>query len=120
MVPKNFFSNILLNYVTFQTTPSPGRVRLGQSVSDWSISTVIHYQPKLPTKSIKRDAPFPTPESKESRREQKKKQKREEPTKRSQREQTSRENEASHQQENLKSEELLATVEHSQTIASVF
>ena len=35
-----------------------------------------------------------------------------EPTKRSQREQTGRENEASHQ-ENLESEELFATAEHS-------
>ena len=43
-----------------------------------------------------------------------------EPPKRSQREQMSRENEASHQEENLESEELFATAEPSLTLVSVF
>ena len=91
-------------------------------MSDWSTSTVSHCQPKLSTKSIKRDAPFPTDKRAEERAEERADERAEKrgPTKRNLREQTNRENEAGRQEENLESEELLATAEHLQTLVSIF
>ena len=107
------FSNILVSYVTFQTTPSPGRVKdlvrvclIGQLL----LSVTVNQN--CPPKSIKRDTPFPTAEKAAEERAEERAEKRE-PTKRSLREQANRENEASHQEENLESEELPATAERS-------
>ena len=91
-------------------------------MSDWSTSTVTHCQPKLPTKSTKKRCYFPNSRKQERERERAAEERAEkrEPTKRSLREQTSRENEASHQEENLESEELLATAEHSSILVLYF